>query len=1069
MPPNLQFSDLWLPCLILLVFWARPAAAFGAGNIASLSAIEGQNWRHGDIEDTLLTLLISSRTGKKFSKMDVKRVYFGNWLRDYSQAVDVGTVKMVSAEAIRILLWVLGFMSFGYGTKEFEVTRDRLGCYRPEEHIDNPKDYADNLDARDYDRRLRGPVDERRELAVDERTGLKNYIASEDLGITTSAGMVRDLLRRCIDLGQRSGGRGPDFYEALRLLGTATHCMEDYSAHSNYVELALIELGATDVFPHVGRNAIFEVQAARKQVYPIVTGTFGGVDFLHSVCGELTDKTTQSELQELEGTITNADRSKNKSQIKDLLSQLPDGVFGGKDEAGKADELEQNANATAMGNLRVTPKDPEAFTEQIDELVKQIYPIMEFHDEIMQSISEFIEKIPILPDLIEQVQNQVTVFIFSLLAPYVLPIISQVKTELEEGSSEVIASSREKQHIVFNDDRSTDPTHSMLSKDHFSNILNEPAGRVASAVLSWAVPQIVQCWDGAADSEETIDRIINAVFHHPAAVNASRDRSVVQGRQIMFDTVRKWWESHDREQQRSLQQKLSREGVQRGENHKPDVHDKGHGCGKPLGMANDFGGSSGGRGGNQQVQQATNQVGNLVGEAVGGGALGGLVGGLVGGIGGSLLGDAFGGDEKKSQQQESYGQDGSYTQSYTETGRHQASSYGDSSRVGQAQYQQTQYPGGGRREEYDRQEQDERGGSYSYQQKVETSSYSGSGGYERREERRVQQGDEWRSEEKREGFDRSGEYYSEERERRGKSKKQSDDDSDDNDEDSWEKRQKKERKKREKEEKKHNKHRKHGSDDDDSDDDADKRRSGSGEYKHRSRSREHEHRRKKSKSPSPKRHSGGFSHSGGGYGEERRYGEPEEQPGYGRRQEQQGYGREEPPRYGRQEYGGEPQGYGRQHERPGADSYSGGFGGRQEEPGYGRREEPEFGGRREEPGFGRHEQSRYEQRQEFGGEPRGFGQESSRFGADPYSSGGGEFGRQEGGLEYGGERPEQAYGASGVPGGFGDEPPAFGGGRRDEDEGFGRRRDDDDEYGGRRQQGYGGSGGYGDEGSGRGW
>ncbi len=71
--------------------------------------------------------------------MDVKRVYFGNWLRDYSQAVDVGTVKMVSAEAIRILLWVLGFMSFGYGTKEFEVTRDRLGCYRPEEHIDNPK------------------------------------------------------------------------------------------------------------------------------------------------------------------------------------------------------------------------------------------------------------------------------------------------------------------------------------------------------------------------------------------------------------------------------------------------------------------------------------------------------------------------------------------------------------------------------------------------------------------------------------------------------------------------------------------------------------------------------------------------------------------------------------------------------------------------------------------------------------------------------------------------------------------------------------------------------------------
>lgn len=606
-------------------------------------------------------------------------------------------------------------------------------------------------------------MDERRELSVDERTGLKNYIASEDLGITTSAGMTRDLLRRCIDLGRRSGGRGPDFYEALRLLGTATHCLEDYSAHSNFTELVLIELGERDIFPHVGRSAQFEIQAARKQVYPIVTGTFGGVDFLHSVCGELTDKATQSELSELQGAIADADRKKNKSQIKDLLSKLPDGIFGGKDQSGKADELEENASAASMGNLHVTPKEPEAFTEQMGELVKQIYPIMEFHDEIMQSISEFIEKIPILPEIIEQVQEQVTIFVFSLLAPYVLPIIDQIKSELETGSSEVIASSREKQHIVFNDDYCTDPTHSMLSKDHFSNVLNEPAGRVASAVLSWAVPQIVQCWDGEADPEQVIDRIIDGVFHHPA-VPQGRVRGSEECRSIMFQTVEKWWRSQP--DQDDLRRKLSRRGVQNGENHKPGVHDKGHGCCKPIGMANDFSGIVGGRGGggSQQAQQFSQQAGNLASEAVGGGALGGLVGGLVGGIGGSILGDAFGGSEKKSSKQESYGNDGSYTQSYQETGHHQASSYGDSERYGQASYQQTQYPSGGRREEYSRREQDDQGGSYSYQQKVETSSYGGSGGYERREERTVQSGSQYRSEETREGFDRRGEYYSEHKE-----------------------------------------------------------------------------------------------------------------------------------------------------------------------------------------------------------------------------------------------------------------------------------------------------------------
>lgn len=148
-----------------------------------------------------------------------------------AQAIDVGTVKYVSAEAIRILLWVLGFMTFGYGTKEFEVTAERLGCYRPEDHIDNPKDYADNLDAREYDTRLRGPVDERVELAIDPETGLKNYIANERAGIVTSAGHVRKLFTKAIQLGRQYARHRnkADLYESLRLLGTGCHCLEDYS------------------------------------------------------------------------------------------------------------------------------------------------------------------------------------------------------------------------------------------------------------------------------------------------------------------------------------------------------------------------------------------------------------------------------------------------------------------------------------------------------------------------------------------------------------------------------------------------------------------------------------------------------------------------------------------------------------------------------------------------------------------------------------------------------------------------------------------------------------------------
>lgn len=71
----LSSSHLILLCAIGIVLLAKPAHAFGAGNIGSTSKIEGQNWRHGDLEDTLLTIVASrAMGGKKFSKLDVKRV-----------------------------------------------------------------------------------------------------------------------------------------------------------------------------------------------------------------------------------------------------------------------------------------------------------------------------------------------------------------------------------------------------------------------------------------------------------------------------------------------------------------------------------------------------------------------------------------------------------------------------------------------------------------------------------------------------------------------------------------------------------------------------------------------------------------------------------------------------------------------------------------------------------------------------------------------------------------------------------------------------------------------------------
>jgi hypothetical protein len=111
---------------------------------------------------------------------------------------------------------------------------------------------------------------------------MKNYIANENGGWATSTAYIRSSLYKAIETRRRAQSDA-DTYEALRLLGQALHTLEDLSAHSNWVELALIEMGHRNIFPHVGENTAIHIGG--KTVFPLVTGTFGGMDFIHSLLG----------------------------------------------------------------------------------------------------------------------------------------------------------------------------------------------------------------------------------------------------------------------------------------------------------------------------------------------------------------------------------------------------------------------------------------------------------------------------------------------------------------------------------------------------------------------------------------------------------------------------------------------------------------------------------------------------------------------------------------------------------------------------------------------------------------
>lgn len=57
------------------------------------------------------------------------------------------------------------------------------------------------------------------------------------------------------------------------------HTLEDFPAHSNFCELALVSMGHQRVFVHVGDNVRIQAPGG-KWVAPIVTGVFVGFSFV---------------------------------------------------------------------------------------------------------------------------------------------------------------------------------------------------------------------------------------------------------------------------------------------------------------------------------------------------------------------------------------------------------------------------------------------------------------------------------------------------------------------------------------------------------------------------------------------------------------------------------------------------------------------------------------------------------------------------------------------------------------------------------------------------------------------
>ncbi|KAJ3190088.1 hypothetical protein HDU85_000379 [Gaertneriomyces sp. JEL0708] len=541
---------LYITCLIVLLAGIiAHADAFGAGNVKSLAAIEGEAFRHGDLEDALKDV---RRRPKKhwwnfseyFDDLDLKRVYFGNWLRDYSQAVDVATLSLgLPRDVLKAVVALLSFQSHGFATVEFEVNRQRLGVYRPDEHIDNPKGYASN--AQMYDKDLRGPVDPR-ELEIDSRTGMKNFIANESGGWPTSSAYIRTVIHQSV-FEYRRGNET----EGLLHLGRALHTLEDWSAHTNFVELALQELGYRHMFTFTGELTAVRYEfvtdnsgiwdtikgwlpwttktGCYRPIYPLVTGTFAGLDFAHSLLGELTDKAGELPISKLLSDMRLAKRD-SSGALKFLISMLR--KLTNIDEV--IDEIIDDIQKT-IAEISKPVSGPVQ-----GEAVSRVWKVLELRDRIIKRLDAVIDKIPGYKFIKESISNAITRFIYSIIEPYATPVVAEAIYSLQRISNIVI--STQKQREVFMFSNITDPTHSVLSKDHFDHHLNEPAGLIGKAIVNHVGEAVVTAWH--ANDQASMDYAIKTaldVFHHPAE-SLTPKKSAVQ--KEMLSIVRKWADKH---------------------------------------------------------------------------------------------------------------------------------------------------------------------------------------------------------------------------------------------------------------------------------------------------------------------------------------------------------------------------------------------------------------------------------------------------------------------------------------------------------------------------------------------
>jgi len=506
---------------------------FGAGR--GKGALQG-SYGHESIEDSL------AKVG--FSTHDRQLVYFGNWLRDYSQLVDPKVVRYcLSREALTAIVDVLAQLHFlgdqaGTSTvSTFRVNSSLLGVYRNEEHIDNPKGLES---AKTLDPAFRGDCTQV-ELAVNPDLKMKNFIRS----------------------GRRTQARPPREYKVKDGDSLASLAQEN---GITWQELARFNFG-TDIKSEVSKQ-LFSKVGCRKPTadgksYIFTSNDKPGIILIPGSAGTDGPEAPYSAFKYLSDQLRVAVRSKKTPKG---LIHFGNALHTLEDFFSHTNFIELalihlgtwvepwvpakgvGANARRAYNLTLT-SGKFGFVDTLASLLMGLVKVLEAAKECEAGKPTAATKIVliILKDrgyiLAHESMRTFLEHLHELekkwpwLATLSCKLFAKLKRlakgQLAEFMHHIAGYIDEVQTAFLEDASSDDPTHTQLAKDHDDHPLHALAATLAQGAVEDVGRVMQRAWAGRATEDEVV-LTASRYFLHPTQVDVKGSAG------WMLTTVEKW-------------------------------------------------------------------------------------------------------------------------------------------------------------------------------------------------------------------------------------------------------------------------------------------------------------------------------------------------------------------------------------------------------------------------------------------------------------------------------------------------------------------------------------------------